>query len=280
MQKVRLIADSGGTKADWAIAFNGDVKSTFSTKGINPFALDDEDIHNVLETELVPKLGHWKPERLDFFGAGCKVSQIERMKRLLKSHIPEAADVRVSSDLLGAAKALFGNRRGIACILGTGANSGIYDGKSIASSMPALGFIIGDEGSGASLGKRLLADVFKKQLSDYVCQYFNEEFGVSVEEIVENTYRKPAANKYLASFVPFLARHIDCPELRELVASEFEAFFRRNILPYGMPNAEISFVGGVAYHFQSLLREAASQGGFVIGSIIDRPFDRLDNLLN
>lgn len=279
MQQVRLIADSGGTKADWALVEGKDVKSVFSTRGINPFALDDGGINVILRDELLPQLKGGEPDTIDFYGAGCRSTQIGRVANLLSSVFPRASRIRVSSDLLGAARALFAEREGIACILGTGANSGIYDGREIVRSMPAMGFIIGDEGSGASLGKRLLSDVFKKQLPESVCKAFFDEYGISADDVVENTYRKPAANKYLASFVPFIHKHLDIPEVRGIVLSDFEAFFRRNISPYGLPDAEIGFVGGVACHFAPILRDAASGCGFNIGNIIDRPFDRLSNLI-
>lgn len=278
MQQVRLIADSGGTKADWALIVDGVVSSTFSTRGINPIALGDEDVYSILRSELLPHLGRFQPVSVSFYGAGCRPSQCARMEHLLSTVLPGIRHVSVSSDLLGAARALFGGSRGIACILGTGANSGFYDGHCITHAMPALGYAIGDEGSGASLGKRLVADVFKRQLPPTVCQAFSDEYRLNADQLVENVYRRPAANRYLASFVPFISSHLSCPELRNLVLSDFEAFFRRNVLPLSLPYEPIGFVGGVAHHFAPLLRQAAANCGLSIASIIERPFEQLENL--
>ena len=196
-----LIADSGSTKTDWCIGSS----FTIQTKGINPFHQSEEVIQQILTNELLPQM----PEEvlidaIYFYGAGCTPEKSPIIQRTLSHCFPQCT-IEVNSDLLGAARALCGKSPGIACILGTGSNSCFYDGQQITSNVSPLGYILGDEGSGAVLGKRLVGDCLKKQLPEHICHSFLDTFGLTPAQIIEKVYRQPQANRFLASLTPFLS---------------------------------------------------------------------------
>ena len=197
------------------------------------------------------------------------------MANLLREVFPQAETIEAHSDLLGSARALCGHNYGIASILGTGANSCLYDGTSIVMNTPAMGYILGDEGSGASLGKRLLHDLYKGVLSEKVKASFEAETGLVMPEIINKVYRQPLPNRFLASLSTFIHTHLDVPEMRQLVIDTFVDFFRFNIAPYQRPDLPVSFVGSIAYFFESELREAAESQGFTLGTILRSPIEGL-----
>lgn len=274
---LKLIADSGSTKTQWLLC--GDCgRRIIATGGLNPVHMSDEQIAAVLENELFPEISAAEMGDIGevaFYGAGVRDVWKERMQGVLRSAFPQARTVSAESDMLGAARALLGEGRGIACILGTGSNSCYYDGQHIVKSVPPLGYILGDEGSGARLGRRLVADVMKGVMSEDVCNLFWKETGETSESVIRKIYREPLPARYLASFATFLARHIEIPEIRELVIDEFRLFFERNIKLYDVDIKEINFVGSIAYYFSSELGVAARQEGYEIGTIIKNPIDRL-----
>lgn len=212
---------------------------------------------------------------LSFYGSGCRPEQCERMGHLLSTSL-SAENVYVASDLLGAARALCGTNEGIVCILGTGSASAHYDGQTFVQSTPSLGYILGDEGSGTSLGKHLLSNVLKAQLSDRVCTLFRKEYPISISEVIQRVYREPNPNRFLSQFTHFLSKHLAEPSIEALVVEEFSDFFARNILAYQRPDLEIHFVGSVAAVFSAQLRKAASKFGLKIGQIAKAPLDRKD----
>ena len=181
----------------------------------------------------------------------------------------------VYSDLLGAARAVCGRREGIACILGTGANSCLYDGERIVQNTPALGYILGDEGSGAVLGRRLLNALYKGRLPQHLREAFEQETSLTMSDVIERVYRQPLANRFLASLSPFVARHLDEPALRNMVIDHFREFLRHNVAPYNAPQLPVGFVGSMAFHYQAELREAAHQEGFIMGDVMKSPIDGL-----
>lgn len=197
------------------------------------------------------------------------------MMALLKEMFPQARQVEAHSDLLGAARALCGHNYGIASILGTGANSCLYDGKTILQNTPALGYILGDEGSGGVLGKHFLHDLFKGVLSENICKEFEREYGLTMADVIHRVYREPMPNRFLASFAPFIHRHLSDPAIKRLVVDNFRDFFRYNIRPYGLSNMKVSFVGSIAWHFREQLEEAAAAEGFFLGSILKSPIEGL-----
>lgn len=274
---ILLIADSGSTKTDWALVDTSvSTPRTFCTGGINPVLLDDGQIRNLLQTDLVPRLCGEKVDAVFFYGAGCRPEQQPRMARLLR-HALSPREVQVEGDLLGACRALCAAEEGICCILGTGSASCLYDGHRIARQTPSLGYIIGDEGSGCALGRRLLSDMLKGLCSQPLQQAFFSQTGLTVALAIDRIYSQPWPNRFMASLAPFVARHIDAPEMHDLAVDEFRRFIRRNLLAYARPQLPVHFVGSIAHHFAPQLREALRAEGLVMGRIEQRPLPSLVN---
>ena len=263
-----LVCDSGSTKADWLYA-NGDSEEAVRTDGINPVRDSGESINRI-----VASLPDWTPECIYFYGAGCIEPYSASVRKALQERFPKAL-VSVESDLLGAARALFGHKEGIACILGTGSNSCLYKNGQITANVPPMGYILGDEGSGAVLGRQLVSDIVKGQLSQELKDAFMEEFQLTPALIVENVYRKPAANRFLASLCPFLSKHRDYDEIQRLLANEFERFLRRNVLLYNRPDLEIRYVGSISVHFEHELRNVHAKMGLKMGDVLASPVKKM-----
>ncbi len=272
---MRLICDSGSTKTDWLIVGSGSAVTRFSTCGLNPSVMGIERVNTILKSDLVPHLEGMDITDVEFYGAGCTQDIIPEMQRLLSELIPTAQHILVASDILGAAKAVCGREKGIAAILGTGANSCLFDGEKIVSNTPSLGFILGDEGSGAVLGRLFLNAVLKGLLPDSITETFSEETGLTQADIIEKVYRSATPNRFLASMSPFIHRHLDISELQSLVVTNFRNFFSHNIRQYGHPELPVNCVGSMAYFFSEQLHEAAKQEGVTIGKILRSPIDGL-----
>lgn len=272
-----IIADSGSTKTDWLIAADGRPVDQFSTQGINPFHQSTDDITHILHSELLPQVAHRLPDisALYFYGSGCRDDVQPMMCRLLGSLFTYCSEIECRSDLLGAARALCGRHEGIACILGTGSNSCLYDGRQITQNTPALGYILGDEGSGAVLGRQLLNALYKGRLSEPLLGRFEQWSGHTVDTIINKVYRQPLANRFLASLCPFIAQNISDSSLHTLVVDAFRTFIRHNILPYHRPRLPIGAVGSIAFFFQTQLAEAAQHERFTLGKILRSPITGL-----
>lgn len=268
-----LLADSGSTKTDWC-GLKGTDNLRVQTQGINPYHQKPEVILKVLYKELLPQLPVEPIEAIYFYGAGCTPQKSKLLHACLVKVFGEQAHIEVESDLLGAARALFGQRPGIACILGTGSNSCFYDGERIAAQTPALGYILGDEGSGAYLGRQLVGDVLKAQLPEHICLAFANETQLTQEEIIQRVYRRPLANRFLAGFTPFLAEYRGEPSVHRLLVDAFDAFIRRNLKPYpdGMP---VGAIGSIAHHFRPELSEALEQAGYRLETVEASPMEGL-----
>lgn len=271
-----LIADSGSTKTDWCLCNKGTAISNLQTQGINPYHQTEEDIEAVLREELLPQIDTLSPQlKVIFYGAGCaNETACNRVKEAL-GKVLEVKDVTVHSDLLGAARALCGHEEGIACVLGTGSNSCLYNGKEIVSNIPPLGYILGDEGSSAVLGRRLVGDCLKRQLPEAICNEFLAEYGLTPEIILEKVYRQPLANRFLASLTPFLSKHKDVPEVHSMLVDSFTDFFVRNVKQYRHPWLPIHFVGSIANAFAAEVKEAAESLGMELGTIMRSPMEGL-----
>ena len=205
-----------------------------------------------------------------FYGAGCTPAKQPLLKQLLAKVLP-AARIDVESDLVGAARALCGMDSGIACILGTGSNSCFYKEGLIADNVSPLGFILGDEGSGAYLGKRLVGDLLKGQLPAALKDEFLQTYHLTPADIIERVYRQPLPNRFLASLSPFIHAHIEMPEVRELVADSFRSFIHRNVMQYDYLEHPIHFVGSVAWHYRDILRHTAQEMSLTVGNIVQSP---------
>lgn len=272
-----LIADCGSTKIDWCVLNGKRLEKQFFTSGINALLMTEEQIRSTLAKELAPEVAGMDIEEAYYYGAGCLSDDIcANVSRAIAANVPGVKNIEVNSDLLAAARALCGNEAGIACILGTGSNSCYYDGERIADNVSPLGYILGDEGSGAVLGKLLVGDVLKNQLPKDLCDKFLKQFDLDRMKIIEAVYRQPAANRFLASLSPFLIENIEEPAIHRLVLNAFKAFFVRNIENYaGYKSLPVGFVGSVAYYYKDVLGEAAHALDITLGQVIKSPMEGL-----
>ena len=275
MNDVTIIADSGSTKTDWLIG-----SKRISTQGINPIHQDDDAIIAILNNELLshlsPLTSH--PQTIRFYGAGVRPEQEERMERLLAQVFPKATSIEAKSDMLGAARALCGKEEGLACILGTGANSCLFDGKHIIQNTPPLGYILGDEGSGAVMGRMFLNALYKNRLYEGAKEEFEQFLKLNMANVIERVYRQPMANRWLASLCPYIRQHLSQPSVQEVVVQNFQLFIRHNLAPYRRPHLPINAVGSVAHFFRPQLEQAAAAEGYTIGQILRSPLDAAQHL--
>ena len=273
---LKLIADGGSTKTRWIVSDSGRAVADHTGEGINPAQLSEEAVSERIARQLQPIAGHFgEIEEVWYYGAGCIPRVIPAMERIV-TEITGCRRVTAASDMLGAARALCGHRRGIACIPGTGPNSCLFDGDLITAHTPALGFILGDEGSGASLGRRLLSDRFKGLLPQDIASALDSEMPITEAELIENTYRRPMAGSFLAGFAPFVCRHIDHQYMCEMATDEFRRFFERNVANYPEARSTPLFItGSIAVNFAGAVSLAAKQCGLRKPEIIADPAPRL-----
>ena len=272
-----LIADSGSTKTDWCVVENGVLVQQIFTKGTNPFFQSEEEISNEIATALLPELKTEEFDAVYFYGAGCGFpDKIEIVHRAISKQLKVKGNVEVATDMLAAARGLCGREAGIACIMGTGSNSCYYDGENIVANVSPLGFILGDEGSGACLGKLMVGDLLKNQMKPELKEKFLTQFNLTPADIIDRVYRKPFPNRFLASLSPFLAQNINEPCVHELVLNSFKAFFKRNIMQYeNYQNLKVNLIGSVAFYYKEVLAEAAEAMGIQLGTIIQSPMEGL-----
>lgn len=271
---VKLIADSGSTKTDWVLLYDNQLKQEIKTAGINPFHHSHELINETIN-KLYNLLEITEIESIDFYGAGCSLPEKKAIihQELFKRF--NKAEITIESDLYGAAKAVCQGKAGIACILGTGSNSCQYDGEKILSNTPSLGYILGDEGSGAYLGKRFLHDCLKGKLSKKTCQTFFEETGLNQSIILDKVYREPLANRFLASLSYFLINHRKDLEIKQLLYDCFTDFFLHNIVTKYDTTLPIHFVGSVAYLYQEEISHILKELGLKKGNVMQTPMEGL-----
>lgn len=273
-----LIAESGSTKCDWILLDqNGSEVQRFSTMGFNPYFHSAELIYSTLSSE--PHLGNGRSEEIEsvyFYGAGCSSPDLNKIVQLGLEQVFRNARVSVEHDLLAAAYSTYRGVPEISCILGTGSNSVFFDGTEAAEEVPALAYVLGDEGSGSFLGKRLLATYLYKKLPKELHAHFESAYGLSKDVIIDRVYNQPNANVWLASFSRFYGEHVDHPWVRETVREGFRMFRDIHILCFEKaPQVEINFVGSVAYHFRDLLQEVIEEAGLQFGYVLSRPLDGL-----
>lgn len=266
---MRIIVDSGSTQSTWLLTENGATRQV-RTRGINALLHTPEQIRETLAE--VPPCG--RAERIRFYGAGCGDAfpeASEKLRRVLAQRFG-GAEIALHSDLLGAARALFGRGEGIACILGTGSNSCHCRGGEIVDHVPPLGYVLGDEGSGAALGRSLLNGIYKGHIP--LQREYAEAFGLNREQTLRRVYREPFANRFLASLAPFVAAHAGMPEVRAMILRCFGEFAARNLhrYPAALP---VAFAGGVAAGFEPLLREAMAAAGRPVAAVAASPAEGL-----
>lgn len=270
------ISDCGSSKTEWVVVDDrGNTVDRFVTCGANPAVMGAEELSHAF-AEAAPRLRKHNPGHLFFYGAGCLPHLCGAVADTLR-RTTGIACVEAESDLLGAARSLLQRSAGIACILGTGSNSCLYDGRSITDNVPSLGFILGDEGSGAYLGRMLLSDMLKRQMPPELSDEFSRRFGLDAATAIRRVYREPSPNRFLASLAPFLADNLSHPSVQNLVVNAFKAFLQRNVAAYGSHTRSLplAFCGSIAWHFSNELTVAASQTGMKIASICAAPMDGL-----
>lgn len=269
-----LIADCGATKSDWSLAEGGEIDHRFLSLGISPIFQTKEEIAKEIKERVYPQFKDVSLTAIYFFGAGCTPDKIKEVREAIHLSFPIEC-IEVQSDLIGAAHALCGNEPGIACILGTGSNSCEWDGKEIINQTPPLGYILGDEGSGAYMGKLLVNNSLKNLLPFELKEKFLMQYKITPAIIIENVYKKPYPNRFLASVSPFLLQNIEEESIAHIVRKSFSDFFERNIMQYDYKNNKVHFVGSIAFHYSSILEEVAIEKGITIGKIEQSPMEGL-----
>ena len=271
-----LIIDSGSTKAHFVLLGSDGISAEYISKGFNPYYYDRSDFYNLLRDELYLKIKGKRVERIYYYGAGCSSEvNCSMVEQTLAIFFP-SAEILAEHDLYGAAIALFGNSRGIACILGTGSNSCLWDGEHIMENVPSLGYMLGDEGSGAYIGRKFLAAYLKKKLAREILDAFDNEYHYSLEDILRSVYNEGNPSSYMASFTRFLAKHEHHDDVREILHTSFVEFFEESVSKYDRyKQLPVSFVGSVAFHFRHILNEAAWQAGISLGRIEQAPMEGL-----
>jgi len=271
-----LIADSGSTKTSWCVAETGNRLQLLQTSGINPYFQSEEEISDRLREELFPQLviDSKDIQAVYFYGAGCAFEKVEVVKKAIASLI-HAEVVEVYTDLLAAARSVCCHEAGITCILGTGSNSCFYDGQNIVQNVSPLGYILGDEGSGAVLGKILVGDLLKGVLPDELKEKFLNQYDLTPAQIIDRVYRQPFPNRFLAGLSPFLAENIHEPMMHTLVLNSFKSFITRNVYNYDYKIWPVHFTGSIALYYKEILTEAASITGIRLGTIVQSPLPGL-----
>ncbi len=273
---MKLIADSGSTKTDWCLIDNGRIISRSLTKGINPALQEKSVIKEIIFKELLPMLDKTSlVKEICFYGAGCRPLLRPIVIDVLKSCFPSASKIDVEDDLIASARALFGSKEGIVCILGTGSNSSLYDGTLIVKNIPPLGYILGDEGSGAVLGRNFINAIYKGDIPSTLSKEFFQETNLTLEEIIFKVYKEPMPNRFLASFSKFIYKHIDEPTLKNLVEENFKAFFIKNVNNYNRRDLPLGALGSIAYYYKDLFIKVASLEGYKTIKILENPMEGL-----
>ena len=271
---MKLIAESGSTRTEWALVEDNHLVQRVFTEGLNPFFQTRREISRSVRLGLPESFFKKKLDQVYYYGAGC--SSYEKKNILGASLVAQfKTPIQVESDLLAAARGLFKCEAGIACILGTGSNSCFYDGKIIVKNVKAAGYILGDEGSGAVLGKLFLADLLKGLAPKELANEFHEKFRISVNDVMESVYNLPFPNRFLGTIAYFLGDYMDNEYVYNLLTNNLRSFFNRNVCQYDYINYPIRFVGSLAYAYPDILQEVAQEFGVEIDLIEETPMNGL-----
>ena len=270
-----LIADSGSSKTDWRLIDDSNQIHQCTTQGFNPYFQSSDDFLSIIKNELLKSFSSVNlntPLQIFYYGAGCGTdAKKEIVKLALKNEFSDST-ISIHSDLLAAARATCGNKNGLVTILGTGANSCYYDGMNIVENSPSLGYVLGDEGSGAHIGKTFIAAYLNKELPEELSNRFYQRFQLNKDEVLDTVYRKPNPNRYLATFSKFVYQNLKEPTMVNLVANCFEELFEKHILKLAHHRAlPLNCVGSVAYYYSNILRAVALKKGISMGTIIESP---------
>lgn len=272
---IKLIADSGSSKTEWCLV-NGKNKKTFLTQGLSPYFLSAEQIEYIIEQELKPRLKNIEPDAVFFYGTGCSNKDNVKLVKKAIQKVFINSTIAVDHDLMGAARALCGNEKGVACILGTGSNSCYYNGRKIMKNSPGLGYVLGDEGSGAYLGKKVIQYFLYNTFDADLMDRFKAKFNTNSDEILSAVYKKPLPNRYLASYAIFLAENRGHYMIENIIEDGFNDFFFNHVYKYRESwTLPIHFTGSVAYGFRDVLKEMCSTYELQLGKVLQKPIDGL-----
>ncbi|MFT3701092.1 MAG: N-acetylglucosamine kinase [Agriterribacter sp.] len=276
MSFAKLIADSGATKAEWCL-IQGKKKINIFTQGISPYFLSTPQIINILQQELIPFLKKAQVGEIYYYGTGCtNINNAKIIKKALQHVFEEAHTIEVTHDVMGAARGLYGDDKGVACILGTGSSACFYNGKKITTNRPGLGYVLGDEGSGAYLGKKVLQYYLYRTFDEELNGRFEIQYKLTDAEVLDNIYKKPMANKYLASFAPFLSENRGHYMIENIIEDGINDFFFHHICKFRESwTHPVSFVGGISYYFKDVLQELCSSYELTLGKILKNPMEGL-----
>ena len=269
---IQLIADSGATNTEWRVIGAGGVGEV-KTVGVSPLYINPAQIKKILKKEVLPVAGA-SVDKIWFYGAGV----VGDLKDTLTECLAEVflgAEIEVESDMLAACRALFGDNPGIACILGTGSNCCWWDGKAMTSAAKAGGFILGDEGSGAYMGKMLISDYIKGLVPVALSKEFDRRYKLTYADIVSKVYREEAPSRVLASFSPFIAEHQNHPYMKNLIVESLQEFITRNVMHYDPRRNPVGFVGSVAGVYQKFIQQIFRNAGFKLGPVCPAPIEGL-----
>jgi len=271
-----LIADGGATKIQWVLINAGKASKTIETAGFNPYIMDPQVLLDAVEKGLIPYINAEHIREVYYYGAGCSTMfKCNIVEDVLKD-IFENADYEIHHDLLGAARALFGRNEGIACILGTGSNSCLYDGKNVLENVTSLGYFFGDEGSGAYLGKLFLTEYLRGRLPANLKELFDKRYQYTLENILDSVYRKPHPNQFLSSFAVFISDLKNDTFIKELVKKNFSDFFTEQVTQYtGFQQQPLGVIGSIGFHFQDIFNEVAESFNLQVKKIIQSPIEGL-----
>lgn len=270
-----LIADSGATKCEWCLLHSGRKKTVF-TQGMSPYFLSSEQVQDIIRKELLPKIKNQPVTDIYFYGTGCLNPRNTKMMKAAISKVFTGAKVNVEHDLAGAAKAVCGDAKGIACILGTGSNSCYFNGKKVVKNSPGIGYILGDEGSGAYLGKKVIQYYLYGTFDEDLMYKFNDKYKVNAVDILEQVYHKPLANRYLAGFSLFLAENRGHYMIENIIEDGLNDFFFTHLCKYAESwKLPIHFVGGVAHGFKDVIKDLCHSYEFDLGKILKNPMEGL-----
>ncbi|SHG97758.1 BadF-type ATPase [Chryseolinea serpens] len=266
-----LIADSGGSKTDWRLLEADGTIDQAGTPGFNPYYQPIEDLKKNVHEVLLPRIKH-PVTKIFFYGAGVSSMKNQlTIKSAFLEFFPEA-HIEIGWDLLAAARALCGHEPGIACIMGTGSNSCLYDGQNIVGNVANLGWILADEGSGANIGRKFLVDYLREIMPEGLRKQFHERFPLTREEFLEKVYQQERPSAFLASFTKFIFQHLKEPYCYELVYNSFSEFYENNVMKYeNYKNLKVHFTGSISFYFSDILRQVANDKGITVKNILEGP---------
>ena len=266
-----IVADSGGSKIDWRLLKKDGSIGQANSAGFNPYYQPIEHLKKITEESLLPQV-HEEVSKIFFYGTGVSSEKnVQSIEKIFLSYFPKAS-IEVGWDLLAAARALCGHEPGIACILGTGSNSCLYDGEKITDNVANLGWILADEGSGTYMGKQLIFDYFRKEMPESLAKQFHARFPSSREEVLEKVYQQEKPGAFLASFAKFIFQHLKEPYCYQLAYQSFSDFFENNVMKYeNYKNLKVHFTGSIGFYFSDVVRQVANDKGITVKNILEGP---------